>query len=119
MTVNGTAWCTAGAWASDRRWKKDITPLNDSLSKIMKLQGVNYNWRAEEFPYLKFNSGRQIGLIAQDTEQVIPEIVMTDNNGYKSISYEKLAPVLVEAVKEQQQEIEKLKRQVMALKGAK
>lgn len=82
----------------------------------MNLQGVNYYWKTKEFPDLKFTDDKQIGLIAQDTEKVIPEIVTTDNNGYKGISYEKLTPVLVEAIKElkaendrQQKEIEELK----------
>ena len=117
LTVAGTAWVTSGVWTgSDRRWKKDITPLNDSLSKIMKLQGVNYDWKVEEFPDLKFSAGRQVGLIAQDTEKVIPEVVTTDDNGYKGISYEKLTPILVEAIKEQQKQMEDIKAENVALK---
>ncbi|MBI4803173.1 MAG: tail fiber domain-containing protein [Elusimicrobia bacterium] len=116
LTVNGTAWVTSGAWTgSDRRWKKDITPLNGSLSKIMKLQGANYNWKTNEYPELKFSTAPQIGLIAQDAEKVIPEVVTTDNNGYKGISYEKLVPVLIEAAKEQQKEIEELKLKIVKL----
>lgn len=82
----------------------------------MKLQGVNYDWKVEEFPDLKFSAGRQVGLIAQDTEKVIPEVVTTDNNGYKGISYEKLTPILVEAIKEQQKQMEDIKAENIALK---
>jgi len=90
-----------GNWTgSDLRWKKDAAPLTGSLEKVKRLQGMSYLWRADEFPKMNFSGSRQIGLIAQDTEQVIPEIVKTDKNGYKSISYEKLTAVLVEAVKE-------------------
>ena len=118
LTVNGTAWVTSGAWSgSDRRWKKDITPLNGSLKKIMSLQGVNYNWRAGEFPELKFSTAPQIGLIAQDTEKVIPEVVTTDNNGYKGISYEKLLPLLIEVAKEQQKEIEDMKSRIAKIEN--
>lgn len=116
LTVNGSAWAHGGIWTgSDRRWKKDISPLKDSLNKVMKLQGVRYNWKIKEFSELKFSATPQIGLIGQDTEKVIPEVVTTDNNGYKGISYEKLVPVLVEAIKEQQNEIEKLKEKIALL----
>jgi trimeric autotransporter adhesin len=101
LTVNGTAWVTNGTWSgSDKRWKKDIHPLNDSLKKISELQGVTYKWRKKDFPQENFSDGLQIGLIAQDTELVFPEIVTTNNKGYKAISYEKLVPVLVEAIKQ-------------------
>ncbi|MFA5927946.1 MAG: tail fiber domain-containing protein [Candidatus Margulisiibacteriota bacterium] len=89
---------------SDLRLKKDITPLSNSLSKILELQGVNYNWRVQEFPLMEFSADKQIGLIAQDAEKVIPEIVSTDKEGYKGISYNKLTPFLVEAVKELKKE---------------
>ena len=101
LTVNGTSWTTNGAWAgSDRRWKKEIAPLEDSLAKIEKLQGVSFIWRNDEFPDKRFGEGRQIGLIAQDTEAVVPEVVTTDPEGFKGISYEKLVPLLIESIKE-------------------
>ena len=110
LTIIGTAWVTSGAWTgSDRRWKKDIMPLENSLDKILRLQGVTYNWRTKEFPELRFSTATQLGLIAQDTEKIVPEAVTTDNNGYKGISYERLVPVLIEAVKEQQKQLESLK----------
>ena len=53
LTVNGTAWVTSGTWSgSDKRWKKNIKPLEKSLSKIMTIQGVNFDWRKEEYPDL-------------------------------------------------------------------
>jgi hypothetical protein len=116
LTVNGNAWFTSSAWSgSDRRWKKDISPLEGSLNKIMNLQGVRYNWKTGEFPELKFSTATQIGLIAQDTEEIVPEVVTTDSNGYKGISYEKLVPVLIEAVKEQQKKITELELKVTRL----
>lgn len=118
LTVNGTAWVTSGTWSgSDIRWKKDIKPLEDSLSKLMQLQGVGFNWRKEEYPDLKFNDGSQIGFIAQDVEKVFPEVVTTNADGYKGISYEKLVPVLTESIKEQQKEIEELKAEIELLKA--
>jgi uncharacterized coiled-coil protein SlyX len=71
----------------------------------MKLQGVSYEWKAKENPVSGFTKDRVIGLIAQDVEAVIPELVVTDSKGYKALSYEKMVPVLVEAIKEQQKTI--------------
>jgi len=116
LTVNGNAWVTSGAWSgSDIRWKKNIKPLENSLSKLLQLQGVGFNWKKDEYPDLKFNDGPQIGFIAQDVEKIFPELVTTDNNGYKGISYEKLVPVLTEAIKDQQKEIKELKARIEIL----
>ena len=118
LTVNGTAWCTSGAWSgSDVRWKKNIVPVLEILKDIVKLTAVNFEWRTEEFPELGFEDGLQTGLIAQEVEDVFPELVKTDENGYKAISYEKLSVVLVEAVKEQQYHIESYKSENDNLKS--
>ncbi|OGS07946.1 MAG: hypothetical protein A2270_02760 [Elusimicrobia bacterium RIFOXYA12_FULL_51_18] len=110
LTVAGTAWVTSSAWSgSDKRWKKDITPLQDSLSKILRLKPVGYNWRKDEFPELNFDEGRQIGFIAQEVESVIPEVVTTNKDGYKGVSYEKIVPVLTEAIQELYKQINELK----------
>ena len=119
LTVNGTAWVTGGEWSgSDARWKKNVSPLSGSLDKILKLRGVSFEWRADEFPAVKFSPGGQIGFIAQEVKKVVPEIVTTDNSGYLGISYEKLVPVLTEALKEQQRQIEKLKAANSKLESA-
>jgi hypothetical protein len=110
LYVAGTAWCSSGAWSgSDVRWKKNITDLNDNLDKIFQLKGVRYDWKKDEFPDQGFETGTQIGLIAQDVEKIFPELVKTDGNGYKAVSYEKLSVVLLEGMKEQQQQIESYK----------
>jgi hypothetical protein len=97
--------------SSDRRFKKDIIKLGNSLEKVMLLEAVSYNWRVEEFPEKRFGDKKEIGLIAQDLEQVYPELVSTDQDGYKSVQYSHLVPVLIEAIKEQQKQIEGLKKQ--------
>jgi len=89
--------------------------LENSLSKLLQLQGVGFNWKKDEYPDLKFNDGPQIGFIAQDVEKIFPELVTTDNNGYKGISYEKIVPVLTEAIKDQQKEIKELKARIEIL----
>jgi hypothetical protein len=106
LTVNGSAWCSGSWTGSDIRWKKNIMPLDNTLQGIMSLQGVNYDLRTDEFPQMGFESGNQIGLIAQDVEKVFPLLVSTDNNGYKAVAYDKLSVVLIEALKEQQKQIE-------------
>ena len=83
LTVGGTAWCTSGAWTgSDIRWKKNIKTLPNPLEKLLKLRGVNFDWRTQEFKDNHFPEGRQIGIIAQEMEQEFPELVTTDKDGY-------------------------------------
>jgi hypothetical protein len=86
---------------SDGRFKKNIEPLQTALDKVMNLKGVRYEWNEKN----GFGKRKEIGFIAQDVESVIPELVHTDDKGYKSVAYDKLAPVLVEAIKEQQKTI--------------
>ncbi len=90
---------TIGA-CSDRRYKTDFTPLSGSLAKVGLLNGLYYTWRTEEFPEKEFPAERQLGFIAQDIEVLFPEVVLTDAQGYKSVDYGRLTPVLVEAIKE-------------------
>lgn len=107
--VNGTTYCSLGIWsASDERFKKDIKPIENASSQLMKLQGVTYNWKEKEFPEREFPSDKQIGLIAQEVEKVFPELVKTNTDGYKAIAYQNLVPVLVEAFKEQQTSVKNL-----------
>ena len=109
---NGPTWCTSGTWAgSDVRYKKNIEKLNGSLEKILKLRGVSYEWKTEEFKNNGFNDGETIGLIAQELEKVIPELVMTGPDGFKAVAYDKLTAVIIEGMKEQQSQIENLKQE--------
>ena len=91
-----------------------------------QINGVYYHWRVSEFPENNFVNTKQIGVIAQELEQVYPELVITGSDGYKTVDYPKLTAVLLEAVKnlsaknEQQQneitELQLLKSEVEALK---
>ena len=101
---------------SDARYKQQITPLTNSLAKLTKLQGVNYYFKTEEFKDRNFNTNLQIGVIAQDAEKILPEVVSTDAAGYKSVDYSKFTPLLIEAIKEQQAQIELLRKEIEALK---
>lgn len=116
LYVTGTAYSTGGWTGSDFKWKKNITPLKETLSEVLKLQGVTYDWRTDEYPGSGFDSGTQVGLIAQDVEKVFPLLVKTDTDGSKAVAYEKLSAILVEAVKEQQQIIDKQQDEINGLK---
>jgi hypothetical protein len=117
LYVAGTAWCSSGAWTgSDIRWKKNIKDLNNSLLGILELNAVSYDLKTDEFPEMGFQTGTQIGLIAQDVEKVFPELVRTDDSGYKAVSYEKLSVILLEGMKEQQQQIKDQQKQIDDLK---
>jgi hypothetical protein len=89
-----------GTCSSDRRLKKDITPFAPALDKVTALQPVHYYWRADEFPNRHFGNSQNYGLIAQDVEQVLPELVATDSDGYKAVDYSKLPLLTIQAVKE-------------------
>jgi len=73
---------------------------------VLSLRGVTFDWRREEFPALNFTAGRSVGFVAQEVERVVPEAVTRDAEGFRSVAYSHLTPVLVEAVKEQQAQIE-------------
>lgn len=94
---------------SDLRYKKDFTPLSDALNKVLAMRGTRYQWKQEDYPENGFQEGMQIGFVGQEIEAIYPEVVSTDSEGYKYLDYSRLTPVLVEAIKEQQQLIEQQK----------
>jgi hypothetical protein len=117
LTVNGTTWCTSGAWAgSDSRWTRNVRTLVNPLEKVQKLRGVTFDWKVDDFKNNHFPEGKQIGLVAQELEKEFPELVTTDEDGYKAIAYDRFTAVLLEAVKAQQQQIELLKAEIANLK---
>jgi hypothetical protein len=85
---------------SDKRVKKNIKTINDALSTVVGMRGVNFDWKETSTP--------SIGLIAQEVEKLLPELVHTGNNGEKSVNYGGVVGVLVEAIKELTTRIEKL-----------
>ena len=95
---------TAFYYSSDRNLKTNIQPISNALDKVQQLQGVTFDWKED--------GSSSVGLIAQDVEEVFPELVHTDEEGVKSVEYANLVAVLIEAVKEQQKEIDELKAQL-------
>lgn len=109
LNVSSTVSSSTGITCpSDKRYKSDIAALNNSLSLLLQVQPVAYNWKQKDFPGMHFSNDRQAGFIAQDMERWIPSIVFTDERGYKSIDYSRLTPYLVAALQEQQEQIDRL-----------
>ncbi len=111
VRINGDLQYTGTlSQSSDIRLKTNLTPITGALNKIQSLNGYYFNWNKNAISELKYNNKRlQIGLIAQDIEKVLPELVIDNANGYKSVDYTKISAVLIEAIKEQQKQIEELK----------
>lgn len=108
LDVAGTVRATEFLYSSDATLKTDIRTITDALDKIGRLRGVSFAWEATGKPSL--------GVIAQEVEQVFPEVVTTDSTtGLKSVNYAELIGPLIEAVKQQQQEIETLKETIAGL----
>ncbi len=108
LDVNGAARNTSGTWVtSDQKFKKNIKPMDKALDKMLKVAGYSYELKADQYKEKKFPKGEQYGLIAQEIETVIPEMVRTDSKGEKSVSYTMMVPFLLEAIKEQQEMIDK------------
>jgi len=98
--------------SSDKRWKENIQPIENALDKVSQISGVEFDWKKltkEEKKTQHGNEGHDIGVIAQEIEKVLPEIVTTRENGYKGVRYEKIVPLLIESIKELKAEIEELK----------
>lgn len=100
LHVNGRLKTDGTDETSDIRFKEKISTIDNASAKIKALRGVYFYWKLSQYPERNFESSRQIGLIAQETEKIIPEVVHTDNEGFKSIEYAKLVALLIEAVNE-------------------
>lgn len=113
---NSAATQIAGTCSSDLRLKRAITPFPALLDKLVRLQPVNFYWRAAEFPQRHFGTTQSYGLIAQEVEAVFPDLVSTDEQGYKAVNYSKLPLLLLQAAKEQHQFSQRLNAENAGLK---
>ena len=105
LDVDGTIRATADVIAySDERVKENIKTIDNSLEKVNKLRGVEFNKIGEDH--------KSIGVIAQEIEKVIPEVVRTDDEGMKSVAYGNVVGVLIEAIKELNAEVKDLKEKL-------
>jgi len=116
LHVVGNACATGGhITCSDERFKEEIRAIEDPVARLERLRGVEFQWRQAEFAEYQFRSGRQVGFIAQEVQEVLPEIVSEGADGYLAMDYSRVTPLLVEAIKEQQQRIEELEALVEKL----
>ena len=92
---------------SDILSKENIKTLDNALSKILVMRGVSFTWKGTE--------DKSIGLIAQEVEPILPEVVSTSEDGIKSVSYDSIIGLLIEGIKEQQQTIEQMKSSINIL----
>lgn len=115
LTVSGCVDGNNTACASDVRFKKNVDDVDDPLALLEKLRGVTYEWKREEFPDQSFEEGRQYGVIAQEVEAVLPELVRTREDGYKSVEYNGLVSILLEAIKAQQRVIDQQNNRITRL----
>lgn len=93
--------------SSDERLKDNISYITDPIYKIQKIGGYEFDWIPNE--EIHGNKGHDVGVIAQEIEKVLPEVVTTRKNGYKAVKYEKIVALLIEGIKEQQLQIDDLK----------
>jgi hypothetical protein len=122
LDVNGQCHATCFPTSSDIRFKKNIVPLENALEKVLSLRGVSYEWN--EFIH-SVRDGYDlnvpiIGMIAQEVEKIIPQVVGTwklndEITDAKALEYQRLVPYLIEAIKEQQKQIDQLKSDVKTL----
>jgi len=105
-----TGTYTTSGWlhSSDARLKTNINLIENALEKVSEMEGVYFNWKDTD-------ENHQVGLIAQEVEKVLPEVVRQDDKGYYSVSYDGVVPVLIEAIKELQQHNEKLEARIIEL----
>lgn len=108
----------AGTCSSDLRFKKQVTPFPSSLDKVSRLQPVHFYWRQDEFPERSFGPTQSFGLVAQDVEAVMPELVTTDKEGYRAVKYSELPLHMLQAIKELKAENDELKARLSALESA-
>ena len=116
LIFNGTDLRVVGGdvvafYSSDKRLKDNITPISNPIKKILQIGGYTFNWNEKQDTY----EGQDVGVIAQEVEKVLPEVVENRENGYKAVKYEKMVPLLIEAIKDQQKQIDELKELVNKL----
>jgi hypothetical protein len=133
-TGNFAATGNVTAYSSDRRLKENFKHIESPLEKVQKLNGYTFDWnkKSEEFGFVPQYKTNDVGLIAQEVQEVLPQAAVlapfdreTNNAGetvsksgenYLTIQYERLVPLLVEAIKEQQEQINTLKEEINNLK---
>jgi len=104
------SWERPGLSRSSSRWKENVRPIDDALALVEQLRGVRYDWRE--------SGAADVGVIAEEVADVLPELVSVDDGGRASgVHYGKLVSVLIEALKDQQDELEAAREKASSLEG--
>jgi len=111
--INAGGDITAFA-SSDRRLKKNITPITNPIEKVKKLSGNTFDWNED---LQDLHKGSDVGIVAQELNEVLPDLVTTRDNGYMAVKYDKIVALLIETTKAQQTIIEKLEKRVNDLES--
>ena len=117
--VNGSAGGSTSWSSSDLRWKENVYPIENALSKITKLRGVHYTWKlGDETESKGFDDKVHYGVIAQEVENHFPELIDNPGNtkAYKHVEYNGFVGIFIEAIKEQQSTIDSLSKELIQMK---
>ena len=110
-TFNGAITSTGDItafYSSDMALKENFSPISQALQKVGLISGYEFDWKDHKDP-LVIGKGHDVGIIAQEVEKVLPEVVMTRTNGKKAVNYSKIIPLLIESIKELKTELDDLK----------
>ena len=111
LDITGNARATGDViayYSSDKRLKDNIIQISNPIEKIKSIGGYEFDWNDNQSTY----EGHDIGVIAQEIEEVLPELVTTRDTGYKAVKYEKIIALLIEGIKEQQKQIDEIKNKL-------
>jgi hypothetical protein len=117
IQANSSSLSAGLTCSSDKRLKREINEYENALSTIQALSGKAYYWRTEEFTNRGFDQRLKYGFIAQEVEQVLPNLVYEDKEGYKSVDYIQIIPILTNAIQEQQLDLKETKKENNELKS--
>ena len=95
---------------SDINYKTNIKKITNASEKVNQISGVEFDWIPA--PQIHGNEGNDVGVIAQEIEKVLPQVVTTRDTGIKAVKYEKIVPLLIEAIKDLQNQIDELKQAI-------
>jgi hypothetical protein len=109
---NASGGVITGTCSSDLRFKHAVTPFTSTLEKLVQLKPVHFFWNTKQFPEKRFGEEQSYGLIAQEVEKVLPELVAEDEQGLKAVDYAKLPLLTLQAVKELKEQNDSLKERI-------
>ena len=116
IATDGTLSVTGDVIAyasSDKKLKSNLILISNPLDRIRKIGGYEFDWNDNQDTY----SGHDVGVVAQEIQEVLPEVISKREDGYLAVKYEKIVPLLIEGIKEQQKQIESLEARIKKLEN--